>query len=650
MAVPVDEPGTVNVIDDDDPGGGVDWAGEFSRETRDGRPVTVEERLDVLRRFAESGRLLTTEPLLPALFTLRGKTYSIEGHFPFSPMYRTHLPRRTVLKTGRQVAKSSSLATAGLTFAASVPYTTILFLTPLFEQIRRFSTNYVGDFIMNSPLRGLFMQAGAGHSVLQRTLPNASKLVFSFATTNADRTRGLPIDMLNFDELQDAHIDILSVLEETLSHSKWKYERFSGTPKSMDGSVEVTWQSSSQAEWVIPCHHCTDGGHATDNVPASEYHLQEMIGPHREDISEERPGLICWKCREPVRPRLGRWRHRYPDRRWDFAGYHIPQVIMPFHYANPAAWAILLTKRDNMAPNEFHNENLGESYDSGSKLVTQTDIKAAATLPWTNPRKFDLDAVDPQVTRRLDGYYSYLAMGVDWGGGRRVLGKAEVSFTKLALVGLKADGRLDLLWGAQLFTPHDHEREAFQVLAALQQFRCNVLAHDFTGAGIMRETFMIQAGLELEFLMPIESARLLGHAPVEYIGPDRAVARPYWRMDKARTLLITTTALKRRLLTTFAYDHVSKDQPGLLHDFLAMFDEHSGASAGEIYTIKRIAGKSDDFAQAVNLACVACWNNKGAWPNFADDLGYAKLTRQQMGRAVGEDGDGAPSDSFFRIP
>jgi hypothetical protein len=136
-------------------------------------------------------------------------------------------------------------------------------------------------------------------------------------------------------------------------------------------------------------------------------HLDKMIGKYRDDISEEKPGTICYHCGKPISPRNGRWQHRYPDRKEVFAGYHVPQIIMPIHYANPEKWSVLLSKRDTSAPATFYNEILGESYDIATKLVTKTELEKAGTLhPNTEE---DATAV---MTK-----YPIRVLAVDWGGG-----------------------------------------------------------------------------------------------------------------------------------------------------------------------------------------------------------------------------------------
>lgn len=591
-------------------------------------PATINET-DRLARFADhvaQRGLPTLEPLLPVLLSLKGKPFTLENHQPFGPWFRTDLPYKRVVKAGRQVAKSTNQAADGIVFSNAVPNTTILFVTPLFEQVRRFSANYVRPFIDESPVKALFCDSTTENSVLQRSFLNRSRLVFSYAFLNADRTRGINADRLKIDELQDMDVEHIPVISETMSHSEWEIMDLSGTPKSLDNAVEVHFQQSSQAEWFVKCDAC---GHW--NVPSVEFDLLKMIGPWREDIGPARPGTVCARCGRPINPRAGYWVHRHPERRHTFAGYHIPQLIMPLHFASARKWAELLAKQQNLAPHLFFNEVLGESYDAGSRLVTVTDIENAACLPWTNDPRAAVPG--PEVMARLR-HYTALALGVDWGGG----GKKGVSYTTLSLAGLRGnDGSIDVLWGRRLLTPHDHILEAQQVMQVVQAVDPAIIAHDYTGAGALRETILVQTSpTVLSRLMPVYYVRAATHNLVNYVPETPTHPRKHWQVDRTRSLLLLAGAIRLGLVRFFQNDYESEENPGLLRDFLALIDEkiETGLAAGT-YVIRKQEGRSDDFAFATNQACVALWHAQQAWPDLANRI--PQPTPMQLAAMMGPD-------------
>lgn len=587
-------------------------------------------------RDAMEGKSPTVEFLLPLLLNLKGKPYTIHDHFPFSPIFRHRRPRKIVLKTGRQVSKSTSLAADGVVTTVLHPFFTTLYVTPLFEQVRRFSNNYVRPFVEESPLKSLWLGPNTEQNVLQRSFKNYSKMQFSYALLDADRIRGITADKVAIDEVQDMDSAHIPIILETMSYSKYELSQYTGTPKTLDNTLEGLWQQSSQAEWFVPCFSCNH-----QNIPSMDYDMEKMIGPVTNDISVQKPATICAKCSKSINPRFGRWVHRHPEKRWDFAGYHVPQTIMPIHYESADKWATLVGKRDGWEaqPHVFYNEVLGESYDVGQKLVTLTELKDAACLPWENnpiePDAKALAAAKQGYTKRV--------LAVDWGGG----GEAGISLTTLAVLGLLPSGGIDVIWGKRLRTPHDHLGEAEEVLHWYKRFGCEFLTHDYTGAGTLRETFIVQAGLPLNRIMPVAYVRAATKAPMYHVPKTELHPRDHYRVDKTRMLLYATMFIKLGRLRFFAWDFKDTDQPGLIHDFLALVENKvETKQASDIYTIVRAAGLSDDFAQAVNIGCAALWYpNK--YPDFSSIAGL-RIDAHQT-RAARDDNSGALG-GYFNTP
>lgn len=574
----------------------------------------VKKILKLQKALRESGTP-TLKPLLPLLFSLKGKPYSLDNYFPFEPFFRTRIPRATLLKTGRQVSKSTSLAAQGISTAISMPYFSTLYVTPLYEMIRRFSHNYVREFIESSPSKELLVSEDLAQNVLQRQFNNGSNMYFSYAFLDAERTRGIPADKNAIDEVQDIQYDFLQIIHETLSGSPYAVKAYSGTPKTLDNTMEKLWQDSSQAEWVIKCQH---SGCNYWNVPSLSHDLLKMLGPWHEEISEKIPGVVCAKCRKHLNPRSGRWVHAYPERRWLFSGYHIPQIILPMHYANPEKWDILIGKsqgRANTTFTTFLNEVCGESYDEGSKLLSETDLKAAAVLPWPNDWRKAADQIGGYVRRVL---------AVDWGGGGGTLkatgdsGKSRTSFTSLAVLGYRADGIIDVLWGMRSLKTHDYYYESQLVVETLNRFRCSHLVHDYGGAGAIRETFVHQAGWPAENIVPIAYHTTAKHNIMTFHPATESHPRHWYSVDKSRALVLTSQCIKFGLIRFFQYDFKSADDAGLIRDFLALLEEKiDGRGTTDRYVIVRHPNLPDDFAQAVNIGSCALWHIAKRWPDLS---------------------------------
>lgn len=593
----------------------------------DGTNISDAARLKAFAQLVSTGKIQTLSPLLPLLLNLDGKPYSLKNHYQFEPIFRTRRAKKTLLISGRQVSKSTSEAADGVVQANCIPYYKILYVTPLFEQARRLSSNYVRKFIDQSPVRHLFQGVKTENSVLQKSFSNFSLMHFSFAMDSADRVRGISTDRVSYDECQDMDRDHFSIIEETLSASPWGFVQYAGTPKTRENTISGLHGMSSQAEWFIPCHAC-----GKDNICSTEFDLDKIIGPYWKP-ADGQPfiGTICAnpKCRRIIDPADGFWVHRYPERRWSFAGYHIPQPIMHLHYSSHSKWAHILAKREgagNYTPAKYHNEVLGEACGSGSQLVSLDELNAASTLPWkNNPR--EMDSAAKQSLK-----YDYRVLAIDWGGG----GEDEISLTTMAVLGWLSNGQIHVIWGRRLMTPHDHVGEAEVCRQVYSAFRCHFIAHDYTGAGALRETVLRHRRVPLDRIIPIA---YVGPVKRNIMSPKAATdihPRNHYILDKSRSLQLVCACIKFKMIRFFQPDFISTDDPGLIQDFLGLVENKIPTKrASDIYTIQKHAMLSDDFAQAVNIGSCALWHMTKRWPNLGEMGGVARaLDNAQMHAAT----------------
>jgi len=553
------------------------------------------------------GSLRNYSTLLPLFFSLRGKPLSLKNYFPFEPMFNTHLAENFILCCGRQTSKSTSQAERSIALCATIPFFNVLTVAPQFETVRRYSTNYVKAFIDQSPIRALFQSSGTTANVLQRSFPNYSTMHFSYAYSDADRVRGLNTDMNCYDEIQDMNESFFPIIRETMGGSRFKgISVFTGTPKTTENVIQQLFDDSSAAEWLISCPNCK-----YDNIAALRYDLDAMTGPSHADISEETPGLLCARarCRKPLNPRWGRWWHERPDAVMTFPGYHVPQQIMPMHCCDVDKWRQLCAKREgkfNTPINVYYNEICGESYNQGARLISETELKEAAQ----GLHKNDFD-----IARRslINNRYITRALAVDWGGG----GIKGDSLTACAVLGLRSDGKIDVIYGHRSLTPHDRDGEAQLVLKLLGAFRCEYLIHDYCGAGSYREEAVIKAGWPMERTLPVWYMRAATQHLMKYVPETESHWRSHYKLDKPRSLSLTCQLIKHGQIRFFDYDKTA-ETGGLINDFLALVEDKVDTRMGrEIYTIIKAANKSDDFAQAVNMGVCGLYFKTGRWPNVA---------------------------------
>lgn len=569
-------------------------------------PLKVHSNTALLEEFFNrfhSARNVTH--LLPLIFSLQGKPFSINEHFHFEPAFRTVMSKYMTFKTGRQVGKSMSVASASVIRAATIPYFNQLYITPLFETTRRFSTTYVSPLIEESPIRGLLIDTKCNRSVLQRSFKNRSIMFFSYALVNADRTRGLNCSAVNVDEVQDVDPGLIPIIQQVTAGSPdYDMMLYTGTPKTLDTALQkVAWEKSSQAEWHTKCTSCN-----FENIAAKDYHLDKMTGPQfvRREISRSMPGIVCAKCQRPIFPHNGRWIHHKHENLELHPGYHVPQQILPLHYAKGSKWRALLNKRE-LAPHTYYNEVCGESYDVGAKLITQTDLINASDSDRPNSLEYAAKTYDRYVARLIT---------VDWGGG----GETGESRTVIAAMGMKPDGLIEVVWAVRLLEANDYPAEVRLIFRAMRAFHATHVVHDYGGAGDIREHLMVSAGLPLQQIVPVAYVGTLGAGIMRHVPEQPSLSkRAYYQLFKARAFTLTCQLIRFGRLRFFKYDYVDAERPGLINNFMALVEHTIENAAGRnVYTIRKVATTDpDDFANAVNIGACSLFEMFGEWPNLA---------------------------------
>jgi hypothetical protein len=583
-------------------------------------PKPVSELIDVTRDMIITHKVDNLAPLLPMLLRWKGKPMSLRNFFPMEPWYRIRdIPPRQLLLCGRQISKSLTLVASNVLKTAATPFMNTIFVTPLFEQVRRLSNEYVRVIIEDSPMARILTSSKTSEQVLHRSFCNGSNLYFTYAFLDAERARGIPGDVLVLDEFQDINLDFLPILESCLDASPYGLVQMSGTPKTSERGIEVSWQNSSKAEWTMKCRHCSKY-----NMASMETGLWKMLKP---------AGFSCMYCEQLLFPEDGFFYHNVKSKADSFPGWHIPQPIMPMHYANPHKWATLMRRKDEWPTYRFLNEVLGVSSDTGVKLITREEIQNVCTLPW------QLDEAQALVQRNN---YTNVVMSVDWGAGaagelRKRRGQLEVidgtaSFTVIAITGLAPNGDVHLLYAERLGANMGDVAEAKRVTHLYFLFKCSWFAHDYGGAGFLRETAVVQAGLPYTSVIPLTYASSVHLPIISYNPPTEARVRHSYTLDKARSLTLTCLALKGGMIRFPKWEeqtiNMGEDETtivgsaSLYSDFLALIPGRTSSyTRSDTMLIARNPRMTDDFCHALNFGCAALWHISHQYPKIAQRFG-----------------------------
>lgn len=515
--------------------------------------------------------MLTRFDFAQNLLYHEGKPLSLTA-FPWAKaLYEVKTPR-IVFKAGRQVTKSTTLRNLMLVDATQHSYFKTTFITPLRDQASRFSNFYLRPGIHDSPvLRGGYWNSKCKDDVMAKQLTNGSIIQLTYCHDSPDRARGIPADKNNFDEIQDIPWDFLPVINESLSASKFKYELYSGTPKTLDGTLETLWLQSSQHEWIMECPSC-----GKFNIPIEEY-IYSMIKPH---------GLSCAACGKLLDVYRGMWHPMNPDAVDDFVGFHIPQIIVPRNiwynpfdktdrYPNvPKAWRDLWRKYKMYPPAMFANEVLGLSYDSGGRLITLRELKDCCILP-------RMSEMGPSWRHGC----SAIVAGVDWGIS------GQTSFTVLTIGGLTPEGKFVSLF-AHKFQGQDVVDQVQEIIRICRKWRVDAIGCDF-GVGYTNNLILKKAfGWERVFEYQYGQSKHLMH----------------WNSDACRYMLNRTHSLnwlffdmkRKHILFPHQEDMVDEFFP----DILTIFQEITETPMRTYMQFHRNPHIPDDFTHSLNFAWI----------------------------------------------
>lgn len=311
--------------------------------------------------------------------------------------------RRVLYLTSRQTEKSTSLGNKLLQLSGSRLNYTSLFVSPSAMQTKVFSVTRLDDIIDISPSLRALTSKSLVFNLLEKEFVNGSKIYLRYAFLSADRIRGLSVNALFIDEVQDILTELLPVIEETTSHHKNPFFLYSGTPKTFDNTIEKIWsKSSTQNEWVIPC----------DNHTPRHWNILSVK-------SLGKTGPICERCGKRINPehKNAQWA-RMVDKA-EFEGFRIPRLMVPWYVQDPEKWDSILDTYKRYPLAQFMNEVMALSYDGGAKPITRAEIRRICDDNYPND--------EANIEKYMDQCTLYA--GIDWGVG------TENSYTVLTVGG-----------------------------------------------------------------------------------------------------------------------------------------------------------------------------------------------------------------------
>ena len=408
------------------------------------------------------------------LLTLNNKPYSLAQRKAMRQAVMDNNHDFILIYGGRQIEKSTTFAAKMLTLAVAAPGIRIAYVTAFEGQKNRFANSVLIPFIrtFHPALKKEYFPSDVFKRTYFFEMNNGSKIYVEYLGMTGDRLRGISLDMVFLDEIQDAIHEAVYVLDEALSHANPDFHNlgmrhYAGTPKTTEHPIQYYWDISTQTQPVIKCPHC--GRYNGDENPLDE----KNVG---------REGLICRYCGKPLDPTNVIWVDSYElsDNR-PVMGFRYPKLIAPHLALHPKAWyRNVYLRMVNRPVHIFRNETLALPSEDIHKALTDEDLRNVS-LP---DLPLDMHLIGKYY--RPYGFNPPVVMGVDWGGGTK-------SYTVVALTTVHASGALATFFYKR-FTGPEAERDF--VVAYLK----NLIK------AVNPNYIFVDAGYSQEFLPPLREA------------------------------------------------------------------------------------------------------------------------------------------------
>jgi len=400
--------------------------------------------------YRHTPREITMSQWVQAVLMLDGKPYSLQGRDYALPFFDKGYPE-LLLCTARQSEKSTVLAALSMGWMSAFPNFNVLYGCPDMKKVRQWSHDKVRPFVDSPKIQAITGGPPLLNNVEQKALANGSTLYIRNSDPDGDNFRGVSSSAVLMDEAQDMLGKAIQVAEESLSHATRypiRFKRYSGTPKSLDNTMEVLWRRSTQTEWLIRCPHCSKSDSYYNNLGI-------------ENISPDGP--ICSRCYNPISPSTGMWVESYPQRY--LKGFRISQVMVPWTDFRD----LYYNKLQNYSTALFMNEALGISYESGSKYLTMDEIMEVCARSGQYDMTFKMDREAKSHAR---------IAGIDWGVS------ADGGATTVITIALcMRPDRIKIIYCRRLPTSMALDEQTAEVQDILSRYKVNYVCADKGAAG-----------------------------------------------------------------------------------------------------------------------------------------------------------------------
>jgi len=248
----------------------------------------------------------------------------------------------------------------------------VLYLFPTNDEVREFSKSRFGPLIAANPTAiGQYVQdtdtanlKSINGSMLYLRGARMS-IQLEAGNRESSKLRGIPVDRVNFDELDMMDFDdVLVKAEQRMGASLVKEICFLSNPTLPDRGIAYLFERSDQRYWFRKC--------GCGEWTCAEEHFPDLIGKDKDG----RGYIACKKCGKPTDFRKGQWVPKERSKSDYMWGYHWSQLTSPVEVNDP----IEILRDYNDPPNNNLGDvvrlRLGKPFISAEDKLTLAQVLA----------------------------------------------------------------------------------------------------------------------------------------------------------------------------------------------------------------------------------------------------------------------------------
>jgi hypothetical protein len=235
-----------------------------------------------------------------------------------------------------------------------------LYLFPSRTDVSDFAKGRVDPLIDENP-------DNIGQWIRDTDATNIKKIWNSFLYLRGMKSRvglkSIPVDLVVFDELDEAHQSMIDMAMERMAASDDGGEVIMlSNPTLPDYGIDKVFQSTDENFWLLKCSRCNEWHNLVDEFPGC------FVTKRNGDVIR-----ACVKCGKELNPARGQYVAKRPDIT-DKRGYHYSQLYSQFPASSPDKILHQFKTTNNMR--EFYNLKIGVPYVEAENRLSIEEILA----------------------------------------------------------------------------------------------------------------------------------------------------------------------------------------------------------------------------------------------------------------------------------